>query len=246
MRIDVVATDEEFARRAADIVCAAVRGQPAAAIGLPSGNTPLGLYAELARRVREGNADFSRVTIFAIDELHGIRRDHPATNARYFREHLTQHLPLRAFHLLNSEAGEPESECDRFRRLIEGAGGLDLVVLGIGLSGHIGFNEPGSSFDSRARRVALARTTLEAYAHLFRSVEAPAFGLTLGLADLLAARRVLLLGKSLDKAAVVANALEGPVSEALPASALQRHPELTVVLDREAASRLSKRHEPAS
>lgn len=247
MRIEVITTQEQFARRAADIVCAVVRGQPAAAIGLPSGNTPLGLYAELARRVRDGNADFSRVTAFAIDELHGVGRDHPATNASYFRQQLIERLPLRSFHVLDSETEQPEIECDRFRRLIEEAGGLDLVVLGVGLSGHIAFNEAGSSFDSRARRVALAGATRQTYAHLFGFADqAPAFGLTLGIADLLAAREALLLGRGLDKAAMVAKALEGPLSEALPASALQRHPELTVVLDQEAASRLSKGYETAS
>lgn len=244
MHIGIVDTAEEFARRAADIVCALARAKPDAALGLASGNTPLGLYDELARRVREGETDFSGVTAFAIDELHGVRRDHPATNASYFRQHLTRRVPLRAFHVMDGETEQPEAECERFRRLIDEAGGLDLVVLGIGVNGHLAFNEPGSRFDSRARRVALQQTTLEAYARLFRPPEEPpTFGLTLGIADLLAARAALLLASGADKAAAVAGALKGPVTEALPASALQRHPDLAVLLDREAAARLA--HAPS-
>ena len=241
MRVDVV-TEEEFASRAADIVCAAVRERPDAVLGLPSGSTPVDLYAELAGRVAAGTADFSRATGFAIDELHGVPASHPATNAAYFREHLTDRVPLRALHILSSEAGEPEAECERFQRLIDEAGGLDLVVLGIGRNGHIAFNEPGSPFDSRTRRVALTEESRRPYARPFGSLEAtPAFGLTLGIAGLLAARDALLLGRGAEKAAIVAKALEGPVTEAVPASALQRHPKLTVLLDRVAAGRLRRR-----
>ncbi len=240
MDVTIVAP-EEFAGRAADVVCAAVRERPAAVLGLPSGNTPLGLYDELARRVAEGNADLSRVTVFAIDEFHGVSPEHPGTNARYFREQLTSRVTLGAFHLLGSDAEQPEAECERFRSLIEEAGGLDLVVLGIGRNGHIGFNEPGSPLDSTARRVALTDTSREAYAPVFGSLaETPAFGLTLGIADLLAARGALLLAKGVKKATAVARALEEPVTEALPASALQRHPALAVLLDRDAASELRR------
>ncbi len=241
MRIDVVATAAEFARRAADLVCGLIQQRSSAVIGLASGRTPLGLYAELARRVGEGALDLSRATAFAVDELYGVRRDHPATNATYFRQHLTELIPLRALHLMDSEAEDAEAECARFLRLIEAAGRLDLAVLGIGLNGHIAFNEPGSPLDSHARKVALDRTTRATYARHFSSVdETPGFGLTLGVADLLAARSVLLLASGADKSAAVMNALEGPVSEAVPASALQRHGDLTVLLDQEAAALLRR------
>lgn len=237
MRIVIAENEREFAQRAADIVCEVVRQRPEAAIGLPSGRTPLGLYEQLARRVEAREADLSGVTAFAVDELHGLPADHPATNASYFRRHLTPRIPLRAFQVMDSASDSPQAECDRFRRLVEEAGGLDLVALGIGANGHIAFNEPGSPFDSRARRVVLDDTTREPYAEHFGSLDAaPAFGLTLGVADLLEARRVLLLVSGADKASVTAQALRGPVTEALPASCLQRHPAPTVLLDREAAA----------
>ena len=239
MRVEIVSTPEEFARRAADVVCATVRVKPAAALGLPSGRTPLGLYAELARRVRSDEADFQEATAFAIDELYGVPPDHPSTNAAYFRRELTDRVALRALLVMDSEAADPGAECGRFCRLIDDAGGLDLVVLGIGRNGHLAFNEPRSAFDSRARKVALDRASREPYVAHFGSLEStPTSGLTLGIADLLAARRALLLASGAEKADAIAQALEGPATEVVPASALQQHPDLVVVLDGEAAARL--------
>jgi glucosamine-6-phosphate deaminase len=237
MRIQVGASADDLARRAADMLGAIVRGKPDAVLGLATGKTPLGLYAELSRRVAAGDIDLRGVVAFAIDELHGVPRDHPATNASYFARELS--VPLAALHIMDSEAPDPQAECDRVRELIERAGGLDLVMLGIGRNGHLAFNEPGSPFDSRARRVTLAQSTREQYVPYFGSLEqTPAFGLTLGLSDLLAARKALLLATGADKAEIVAHALEGPVSEQVPASALQRHPDATVLLDPAAAARL--------
>ena len=239
--------EEQFARMAANEVCDIVEQHPEAAIGLPSGVTPLALYDELARRVAEGAADLSWVTAFAIDELHGVAPDHRATNASYFRKYVSSRIPLRALHLMASDASDAEAECARFARLVEDTGGLELAVLGIGRNGHIAFNEPGSAFDSPARPVELAPESRARYVDAFGSLEAtPPRGLTLGIADLRAARRVVLLALGADKADVVSQALEGAVTEALPASVLRRHANLTVVLDQPAGSRLTRWHESFS
>jgi glucosamine-6-phosphate deaminase len=239
MRCDVTDGPEALARRAADAVCLVVERKRAAVLGLASGATPVGLYAELAARVRAGAADLRGVTAFAVDELHGVPRAHPATNASYFARHLAG-VPLRALHILDSEAVDPAAECARFRRQVEAAGGFDLVVLGIGVNGHIAFNEPATPFDSRAGHVALADSTRRVYAQAFGSFEAtPAFGLTLGIADIVCAREVLLLASGGAKAEVVTLALEGPITEDVPASVLRKHAGLTVLLDGAAAARLS-------
>lgn len=236
MHVEVLDEPAVLAQRAAGIVCDLVREKPNAVLGLPTGATPIGLYAGLAHRANE--SDFSNVAAFAIDELHGVPRTHPATNASYFRDHRVPGLDVK---VLDSETADPEAECARLARGIADVGGLDLVVLGIGRNGHLAFNEPGSSFDSRSRRVALERATRETYAPRFGSLDAtPAFGLTLGMVDLLAARHVLLLAIGAGKAEVVAAALEGPVTEQLPASVLQRHHDVTVLLARVAAAKLAR------
>ena len=240
MRVIVASDVRAMAARTAELICETVGRSPDATIGLPSARTPLAFYDQLVRRVSEGVADFSRVAAFAIDELHGVPRSHPATNASYFERVLAGRVRLRALHIMNSEAADPAEECARFRRLMVEEDGLDLVILGIGLNGHIAFNEPGSSFDSHARPVDLAPATRQVYESLFDSPrDVPSVGLTLGIADLLAAPRVLLLASGQGKAEIVARAVQGPVTETLPASALQRHADLTVVLDPEAASRLT-------
>ena len=239
MRCDVTEDPEELARRAAGIVRRAFEAKTGAVLGLATGTTPLGLYAELAALARAGTADLRAVTAFAVDELHGVPRSHPATNASYFGEHLAG-VTLRSRHVLDSASADPEAECAHFRWLIEAAGGLDLMVLGIGANGHIAFNEPGARYDSRAGRVALTETSRRVYAQAFGSLAAtPAFGLTLGIADIVSAREVLLLASGTAKAEVVALALEGPVTEQMPASVLQKHAGLTVLLDRAAAARFS-------
>lgn len=240
MRCEVLDGPVELARRAADVVCRAAERKSGIVLGLPSGSTPIGLYRELTRRARAGEADFNAATAFAIDEFLGIARSHPATNTSYFREHLAA-VRLRAVHAFDSATLDPNAECARFEARIQAAGGLDLLVLGIGVNGHIAFNEPGSPIDSRARRVALAAPTRAAYAQAFGDPEdVPAFGLTLGIAELLAARAVLLLASGIDKAEIVVQALEGPASDAVPASALQQRSDATVLLDRSAASRLTR------
>jgi glucosamine-6-phosphate deaminase len=238
MRIQVTDNDTAFARAAADQVATAVTAA-ATTIALCSGKTPVGMYGELVRRVRAGDLDLPSLTIFDIDELYGVPRTHPATNDSYLRQNLAGGVSPASFHLFDSEATDAAAECARISALIDDSGGLDLVVLGIGKNGHIAFNEPGSAFDSSARLVELERSSRDSYAPQFGSLDAtPPRGLTLGIADLLAARRILLLANGASKAGVVAAALEGPQTTDMPASALQSHPDLTVVLDRGAAAEL--------
>jgi glucosamine-6-phosphate deaminase len=197
------------------------------------------MYAELSRRVAAGQIDVSHAAAFAVDELHGVPRTHPATNASYLARAL-KGVPLGEQHVMNSEAVDADAECARIASLLERAGGLDLAVLGIGRNGHLAFNEPGSAFDSHTRPVQLDNVTREPYVAAFGSFEAtPELGLTLGMAELLGAREVLLLANGADKAWIVARALEGAVSVDVPASALQGHKDVTVLLDEEAGTGLS-------
>lgn len=227
---------DEVAAGAADVVCDVVAANPRGVLGLATGRTPVGMYAELTRCAAAGKVYFEHVMAFAIDELYGVPPEHPGTNASYLAKHAP--VPMRV-HVMNSAPADDAAECARFASMIERAGGLDLVIVGIGINGHLAFNEPGSSFDSRVRRVRLEPSTRAAYAEAFGSFDAvPEFGLTLGMHDLLSARRVLLLANGTEKASIVARALEGPVTVDVPASGLQQHTDVRVVLDEEAASGL--------
>ncbi len=237
MRIEIVAGDDALALRAADVICHAVRAKPAAMLGLPTGRTPISTYADLNRRVSAGQADFSQAAIYAIDEFAGAGPAVPGTNAAFYAPHLN--LGQRALHCPDSAAHDPETHIRAFADAIRHAGGLDLCVLGIGVNGHVAFNEPGSGRDSRARVVDLTEASREAHAAGFGSLEAvPARGMTLGVADLLEARSIVVLATGALKATIVRDAIEAAETPAVPASWLRSHADLTWLLDEAAASAL--------
>ena len=237
----IIAKDAgDLARRAAARIVDAIRAKPAAALALPTGNTPLPMYGELAARAARGDADLSRATIWAIDEFIGPTRETPGTNSAFYREHVR--LGQHALHCPNPSAQDPEEHIRAFADAIRRAGGIDLCVLGIGENGHIAFNEPGSARDSRARVVDLTIESRRAHAGAFGSLDSvPARGITLGIADLLESRSIIVLATGASKAKVVAAAIEGPQTEEVPASWLQSVA-VTWLLDEAAASSLS-RHE---
>jgi len=237
-RLVLAADPADLGCRACDALADLLTRRRDAVLALPTGETPVPFYTELSRRAADGRIDLSEAVAFALDEWYGVPPTHPGTNAAFFRR--WPPLPLRALHLMRSDAPNAEAECRRFAALLREAGGLDLAVLGIGLNGHLAFNEPGSAFDSRCRPLALTEITRRSHAAAFGGLAAtPATGLTLGLADIMEATDVLLLASGDAKAGVLRDALAGPVTESLPASVLQRHPRLTVIADRAAAAGLT-------
>ncbi len=203
-------------------------------VGLATGNTPGPFYASLHREVGHGRASLADPRPFAIDEYVG-RADHPCSNREFFARHWDTIPGAPAVHQFEVTATDLAAEAVRFAALLEAAGGLDVVVLGIGLNGHLAFNEPGSASDSVSRLTALTETTRESARPCWGDAT-PTHGLTLGLAEILEARRALLLVNGAAKAAVLHRALAGPVSSECPASFLQEHPALTVVADDAAAA----------
>ena len=199
-----------------------------AVLGVATGSSPLGTYAALATRVREGSLELSGVTAFALDEYVGLDPAHPESYRCVIRRTVTEPLGL-----------DPARACAGYERLIREAGGVDLQLLGIGANGHIGFNEPTSSFASRTRIKTLAPRTRADNARFFGSAEqVPVHCVTQGLGTILDARRLLLVAQGEDKADAVAQMVEGPLASVCPASALQLHRDAVVVVDRAAASKL--------
>jgi glucosamine-6-phosphate deaminase len=237
LRLEVWPTASEAVARAACFVAARLAADPGLVLGLATGTTMMPLYRRLVARQAAGDISFARVTIFCLDEYAGLSFEHPASFRRYLHCHLLDKvdLPIDRALLLDGAAADPAVECANYERKIAAVGGIGLQLLGIGANGHIGFNEPGSSFDSRTRLVALSPETRADNASAFDPEPAPEQALTMGIGTILDARELLLVATGGAKSAALAAAIDGPVSTEWPASALQLHPRATIVCDAAAA-----------
>jgi glucosamine-6-phosphate deaminase len=227
-----------YAAACADAFLEGTRGFSQPVVGLATGNSPIPLYDELRARAYDGRADLSAARPFAIDE-YGGRRGHHCSNHSFFERYWDSIPGAPPVEQFNTGAAELSVECARVAVALEKAGGLDMVVLGIGVNGHLAFNEPGTPHDAPARVARLAPETQER-ARVCWQDETPTYGLTLGLRELLGARKVLLVANGRAKAAILARAFNGAVGSDCPASFLQEHPDLTVVADEAAAGELMR------
>ena len=234
--IDEVA---ELARIAADAVEKVLREREHPVLGLATGSSPLPVYEELERRHRAGGLSFARASAFLLDEYVGLPAEHPQRYRNVIERELVSRVDLdpARVHGLDGLAEDLEAACAAFEARLAGAGGVDVQILGIGTDGHIAFNEPGSSLSSRTRVAALTRQTRQDNARFFDGdlQAVPARCLTQGLGTIMEARQVVLLAMGEGKAPAVRELLEGAVSVAWPATILQHHPDVTVLLDEGAA-----------
>ncbi|WP_248242699.1 glucosamine-6-phosphate deaminase [Microbacterium kunmingense] len=235
----IVGSPEDAGTLVAAEIVRLVGRDPQAVLGLATGSTPLPVYRAL--RKQAAGVDLSGVRGFALDEYVGIAPEHPESYASVIRREVVEPLGLDP-ELVHVPDGDPERIAvsgGEYERAIEAAGGVDLQILGIGTDGHLGFNEPGSSFASRTRVKTLTAQTRRDNARFFPSLDdVPRHCITQGLGTILRARHLVLLAFGAGKAAAVAGAVEGPLTASLPASAIQLHPHATVVVDEEAASQL--------
>jgi glucosamine-6-phosphate deaminase len=242
MEVVIFPSPAEAALAAARIIARLVPARPDAVLGLATGETQRPVYAELVRLHREERLDLSRVTTFNLDEYVGLEETHPASYRRYMEENLFRHVGLgrERTHVPDGRAADVEAACTAYEGAIRAAGGIELQLLGLGADGHIGFNEPTSSLASRTRVKTLTAATLEAIrAQLAPGEAPPRHVITMGVGTILEARRCVLLAVGARKAAAVARMVEGPLTALVPASALQLHPQATVLLDEAAAGRLA-------
>lgn len=221
-----------------------IRANPEAVIGLATGSTPEATYAELARRHRDDGLSLAGVTSFNLDEYWGLGGDHDQSYRYFMNDRLFKDVDIQPWntHVLNGKARFAQLECQAFEAQILAAGGIDLWLLGIGGNGHIAFNEPGSSVDSRTRLVSLTQETIDANSdgRFFSDpADVPRCALSAGIGTIREARRLVLLATGEKKADAIAAAVEGPFTEDCPASLLQDHADCTFIVDRDAASKLS-------
>ena len=236
---------EELSREAARMVANAVRHNPTIRLGLATGSTTLGVYCELVRLHRDEGLDFSRVLTFNLDEYLGISPEHPHSFHHFMLKNFFSKINIdpRNIHIPDGTiTGDYDAYCATYEDDIQRVGGIDLQILGIGRNGHIGFNEPASSFASRTRLKVLSKATVDDNRKFFASGEAvPRCAITMGIGTILATRRILMLATGAAKATAVANAIEGPLTASVTASALQLHPDATAILDEDAAAQLKQK-----
>jgi len=228
---------DALSERAATILLDAIRDDPKLVLGLPTGNTPLGMYARAVAECSREYHCFREVTAFNLDEYVGIPRDHPGSYFTFMQRHLFAHVdidPARTY-IPNGAAPDLKVECERYERLMASAGGLGLTFLGLGSNGHIAFNEPGTPFDSRTHVVALSESTRKANAAFFLDQPVPTHAITMGIGTILESRQIVLLASGAKKRDAIARLRSGAQGADFPASALWSHPGVRVLVD-EAAS----------
>ena len=227
-----------MSQKAAELFAEAVNANPRGAFGFATGSSPIGMYGALIKLQKNGKTDLSRITAFNLDEYYPIRSCDPQSYAYFMRQNLFDAigLPPASTHIPNGEAHDPIAECAAYDEKIARAGGIDTQILGIGLNGHIGFNEPAGTLMAATGYVPLAPATIEANARNFASPkDVPRHALTMGIHSIMMARRIILLASGDSKADILREALCGPITTIVPASLLQLHRDVTIVADQPAA-----------
>ena len=241
MKIIVEKTYERMCRMAANILSAQIILKADSVLGLATGSTPCGIYKQLIDWYNKGDVDFSKVRTVNLDEYVGLAPEHDQSYRYYMDQNLFDHVNIDKAntHVPNGLAKDAQAECLRYDKLIQSLGGTDVQLLGIGLNGHIGFNEPSDVFDTGTHCVDLAESTIEANSRFFeREEDVPRQAITMGIKTIMQAKKIVLAINGEKKREIAKNALYGPVTPRCPASVLQLHPDVTVVLDEAAAGRV--------
>lgn len=233
----------DMSRKAANIIAAQMITKPECVLGLATGSSPIGTYDNLVAMYENGDLDFSGVTTVNLDEYKGLTRDNDQSYYYFMHEHLFDRVNIDAdrTNVPNGMEADAEKECKRYEEFIKSLGGVDLQLLGLGHNGHIGFNEPAPVFDKETHCVNLTESTIEANKRFFASADdVPRQAYTMGIGTIMRAKKILLVASGEDKAEIVAKAFFGDVTPEVPASILQMHPDVTIVADAAALSKIPR------
>ena len=229
----------DMSRKAANIIAAQVIMKPDCVLGLATGSTPIGTYKELIKAYENGDLDFSLVKTANLDEYRGLEKSNDQSYDYFMKENLFNHININFenLNIPNGEKPDAEEECARYEAVVKALGGQDLQLLGMGHNGHIGFNEPADEFPKETHCVDLQESTIQANKRFFEKVEdVPTQAYTMGIGTIMQAKKILVVASGADKAEIVKKAFFGPITPQVPASILQLHPDVTVVVDEAAGS----------
>lgn len=235
MKLIITNSYDELSQKAGQIVKQAILKKADLVLGLATGSTPIGLYKELVKARNKEGLDFSKVIFFNLDEYFGIASENKNSYHYFMQKHLFSKINInqKSIFILNGQTKNEAKHCQWYEGKIKEKKGIDLQILGIGANGHIGFNEPRSSFNSRTRLVNLNKQTIKDNSRFFSSMDdVPKKALTMGLATIMEAKTIILLAFGKHKAKIIKKALTGPITEKVPASVLQNHSDLIVILDK--------------
>lgn len=244
MRIYEEKNYKDVSKRAADIIVAQITLNPKSVLGLATGSTPVGMYQQLIKKYEKGNLDFSKVTTVNLDEYKGLAPKNEQSYRYFMNQNLFDFVNIDKDHTFVPDGIEKNSEkaCKEYNKVLEKVGSPDIQVLGIGANGHIGFNEPGDAFIKDTHCVDLSKSTIEANSRFFeKKEEVPKQAYTMGIKNIMSAKRILLLATGEAKADALYKALCGSITPQVPASILQLHPDVIVVADKEALQKVKEK-----
>lgn len=244
MNIILTKNYEELCEIAAERVVDIIKSKPNAVLGLPTGSTPLGLYNELIKKYRENEVSFEEISTFNLDEYEGLDKNNPNSYYRFMFDNFFKNIDINGknINILNGISDNSDFECDEFESKIKRVGGIDLIILGLGVNGHIGFNEPSNFFSGNTFRVKLHKETIVANSRFFNSTdEVPKYALTMGVKTIMQCKKVMVLVSGTSKAEAIKKAIEGEITPQLPASILQLHKDVTIILDSDASHLLNNK-----
>ena len=228
---------EEISEKAAEIIAELVKSKPNCILGLATGSTPVGTYKELINKNKNGEISFKNTVSYNLDEYYPISPENNQSYRYFMNENLFNHIdiPMENTHLLNGEAKDPDAECKAYDEAIKNAGGIDIQILGIGRNGHIAFNEPDEALIAPTHKTGLTADTIDANSRFFESTDlVPKFALTMGMASIFAARKIILLANGASKAQAISELRSDKITTSNPSSLLKLHPDVSIICDKEA------------
>lgn len=241
MNVVVVKNYYEISIQSAQLIAKQITKKKNSVLGLATGQTPVGMYQELIKMFKRGDIDFSEVRTFNLDEYYGLPSKHPQSYHYYMWDTFFKYINIKKenIHLLNGATENIKEECNQYEILIQKHGGIDLQILGIGDNGHLGFNEPAIGLNSKTHLVNLSEETIQANSQYFDDIQKiPRQALTMGIGTIMKAKKIVLLANGRKKSQAIERTIHGPVSTEVPATVLQLHNNVLLIIDEEAASQI--------